>query len=275
MPKAVPTNKHEAKLRKAGHHLIAGVDEAGKGSWAGPLVTAAVILDETDIPKELFDSKMLTPQQRERAFVAIAKKALAWSVHVVQVSEIDKHGVHKANLAALQRAVEKLHISPDAVLVDAFKIAVANTPVINIIDGDALERTIGAASIMAKVTRDRLMSSEVNRAYPHFHFQVHKGYGTSLHAKLLAMHGPTPEHRMSFEPVKNASKEKSAKPRNKRTAKKVSAKRGRNPAPKARSSGATGARVAKKTTLFRTKPLKRSIKKKPARAKKRTARKRR
>ena len=252
MPKAAPTNTHEAKLRKAGHHLIAGVDEAGKGSWAGPLVTAAVILDEQDIPKELFDSKMLTPTQRERAFVAIAKKALAWSVHVVQVQEIDKHGVHKANLAALKRAVEKLHISPDAVLVDAFKIEVGNTPVVNIIDGDALERTIGAASIVAKVTRDRLMSSELTRAYPHFHFHVHKGYGTPLHAKLLAMHGPTPEHRMSFAPVKAAT----TKPKKKPTKKKGIAKK-----------------FTKRST--RTKPVKRSIKKKPVHTAKRTARKRR
>jgi ribonuclease HII len=210
MPKAAPTNQHEAKLRKAGHRLIAGVDEAGKGSWAGPLVTAAVILDETDIPAELYDSKMLTPKQRERAFVAIAKSALAWTAHVVPVTEIDKEGVHKANLAALKKAVEKLHVSPDAVLVDAFKIDLGATPVVNIIDGDALERSISAASIVAKVVRDQLMSSELNRQYPKFHFHVHKGYGTPLHAKLLSMHGPTPEHRMSFAPVQAAVQEKSA-----------------------------------------------------------------
>jgi len=211
MPKAAPTNKHEAKLRKAGHRLIAGVDEAGKGSWAGPLVTAAVILDETDLPVGLFDSKALTPTQRERAFVVIAKKALAWSVQVVSVQDIDKHGVHKANLAGLKQAVEKLNVSPDAVLVDAFKIQVADAPVVNVIDGDALERTISAASILAKVTRDRLMSSEINREFPHFHFHVHKGYGTPLHQKLLTMHGPTAAHRMSFAPVKAAAHTKSKK----------------------------------------------------------------
>lgn len=279
MPKAAPTNLHEAKLRKAGHRLIAGVDEAGKGSWAGPLVTAAVILDEQDIPKELFDSKMLTPAQRERAFVAIAKKALAWSVHVVKVQDIDAHGVHRANLAALKRAVEKLHIAPDAVLVDAFKIDLGSTPVVNVIDGDALERTISAASIIAKVTRDQLMSSEFHRAYPHFHFHVHKGYGTPEHAKLLRKHGPTPEHRMSFEPVKNASAKKSSTRRGKRTTKKVLSKQGRNPAPKARSIGTTGARVAIKKRAIRTKRAKRSIKKTAVRTKarmqKRTARKRR
>lgn len=264
MPKAAPTNKHEAKLRKAGHRLIAGVDEAGKGSWAGPLVTAAVILDETDIPKELFDSKMLNPTQRERAFVAIAKKALAWSVHVVRVNEIDKHGVHKANLAALKRAVEKLHISPDAVLVDAFKIDLGTTPVVNVIDGDALERMISAASIVAKVTRDQLMSSEVHRAYPDFQFHIHKGYGTPQHAKLLAKHGPTPEHRMSFAPVKAAA----AKPLTRKKNVKSVTKRKR--------------KILKKKTSAkpkRTKVAKRSIKKtalrKRPRAPKRKARKRR
>ncbi|MDP2789782.1 MAG: ribonuclease HII [bacterium] len=248
MPRALPTNHYEAKLRKSGHRLIAGVDEAGKGSWAGPLVTAAVILDETDIPAELYDSKMLTPAQRERAFVCITKKALAWTAHVVPVAEIDKHGVHKANLAALKRAVEKLHISPDAVLVDAFKIDLGVTPVVNIIDGDALERSISAASIIAKVVRDQIMSSEMNRLYPKFHFHVHKGYGTPLHQKLLRLHGPTPEHRTSFQPVKDALAKKSL----------------------------TKKRTAAKS---RTKTIKKSIKKKVARtpklAIKRTARKRR
>lgn len=247
MPKAAPTNAHEKKLRKAGHRLIAGVDEAGKGSWAGPLVTAAVILDESDIPKELFDSKMLTPAQRERTFVAIGKKAIAWSVHVVTVAEIDKHGVHKANLAALKRAVEKLHISPDAVLVDAFKIYLGNTPVVNIIDGDARERTIGAASIIAKVTRDRLLSSELNRAYPHFHFHVHKGYGTPLHQKLLSMHGPTPEHRMSFAPVKVAANKPKKKPTLRRKAKPIKKKS----APKATRTKLLKRSITKRTTRNR------------------------
>lgn len=260
MAKTAPTNAHEAKLRKAGHRRIAGVDEAGKGSWAGPLVTAAVILDETDIPKELFDSKMLTPAQRERAFVTIAKKALAWSVHVVPVKEIDKHGVHKANLAALKRAVEKLHISPDAVLVDAFKIDLGKIPMVNIINGDAIERSIGAASIMAKVTRDRLMSSEISRAFPHFQFHVHKGYGTTLHQKLLSKHGPTLEHRMSFAPVKDAATKPKKKSRPTRKATSVKKK--------------VATRKSVKRTI-RTKPLKRSIKKRPTRTPKRTARKRR
>lgn len=253
MPKVAPTNRHEANLRKAGHRLIAGVDEAGKGSWAGPLVTAAVILDETDMPADLYDSKMLTPQQRERAFVAITKKSLAWTAHVVPVAEIDKHGVHKANLAALKRAVEKLHISPDAVLVDAFKIDLGATPVVNIIDGDVLERSIGAASIIAKVVRDQIMSSELNRLYPEFHFHVHKGYGTPLHAKLLAMHGPTPEHRMSFSPVQAASQ----KVANKTVTKKV-------------------VRKAKpKKRVIQTKKTKKSIKKKAPRSKQKTKRTRR
>lgn len=269
MSKVAPTNHHERKLRAAGHRLIAGVDEAGKGSWAGPLVTAAVILDETDIPVELYDSKMLTPVQRERAFVAIAKKALAWTAHVVPVTEIDKHGVHKANLAALKRAVEKLHVTPDAVLVDAFKIDLGTTPVVNIIDGDALERSISAASIIAKVVRDQIMSSELHRMYPQFHFHVHKGYGTPLHAKLLAMHGPTLAHRMSFAPVQAAAQKASKKfiRRKKKPTAVRTAKRTRR----------VSARIATskpKKHSFQTKRAKKSIKKKGSRSKRRVARKR-
>ena len=270
MPKASPTNHHETKLRKAGHRLIAGVDEAGKGSWAGPLVTAAVILDETNIPAELYDSKMLSPKQRERAFVAIAKSALAWTAHVVPVTEIDRDGVHKANLAALKRAVEKLHVTPDAVLVDAFKIDLGTTPVINIIDGDALERSISAASIVAKVVRDQIMSSELNRLYPHFHFHVHKGYGTPLHAKLLAMHGPTLAHRMSFAPVQAAAQKASKKFINKK--KKPTALRKAKPARRAPSRIATS--KAKKRVI-QTKRLKKSIKKRAPRSKQKTKRARR
>jgi ribonuclease HII len=270
MPKAPPTNHHEAKLRKAGHRLIAGVDEAGKGSWAGPLVTAAVILDETDIPVELYDSKMLTPMQRERAFVTIARKALAWTAHVVPVTEIDREGVHKANLAALKRAVEKLHVSPDAVLVDAFKIDLGATPVVNIIDGDALERSISAASIVAKVVRDQIMSSELHRQYPHFHFHVHKGYGTPLHAKLLAMHGPTLAHRMSFAPVQAAA-QKSSKDF---IRKKMQPTAFRKSKPVRQKPARIATRAPKKRAA-QTKRLKKSIKKKATRAKQKPKRARR
>ncbi len=270
MPKVPPTNKNEAKLRKAGHRLIAGVDEAGKGSWAGPLVTAAVILDETDIPVELYDSKLLTPMQRERAFVAITKKALAWTAHVVPVTEIDREGVHKANLAALKRAVEKLHISPDAVLVDAFKIDLGTTPVVNVIDGDALERSISAASIVAKVVRDQIMNSELSRQYPHFHFHVHKGYGTPLHAKLLAMHGPTLAHRMSFAPVQAAAQKASKKFINK---KRKSTSISKAKPARRRSSRIVIAKPNKR--MSQTKARKKSIKKKASRAKQKSKRTRR
>lgn len=270
MSKAPPTNHHEAKLRKAGHRLIAGVDEAGKGSWAGPLVTAAVILDETDIPTELYDSKVMTPKQRERAFVAITKRALAWTAHVVPVTEIDKDGVHKANLAALKKVVEKLHVSPDAVLVDAFKIDLGATPVVNIIDGDALERSISAASIIAKVVRDQIVSSELNRQYPHFHFHVHKGYGTPLHAKLLAMHGPTLAHRMSFAPVQAAAQKASKKLLGQR--KKPTKFQKAKPMRHVSSRIATG---KVKQRVAQTKRAKKSIKKKAPRPKQKTKRARR
>lgn len=205
MPKkAAPTNHHEHRLRKAGHKHIAGVDEAGKGSWAGPLVAAAVILDTENVPENIFDSKMLSPQQREKAFVGIAKKSIAWAVSVVPAKVIDRIGIQKANYFALQQAARKLLVEPDAVLVDAYHIDLGNTPTVSIISGDAKERNIGAASIVAKVVRDRLMSSEIHRAHPQYHFHVHKGYGTALHQKLLDMYGPSPEHRFSFAPVKQA-----------------------------------------------------------------------
>jgi ribonuclease HII len=197
-----PTNEHEHRLRKAGHRHIAGVDEVGKGSWAGPLVAAAVILDTNDVPAGVTDSKLLSPKQREELFVAITKKAIAWAVHIVPAAVIDKEGITEANRQALERATAKLYIKPDALLVDAFPLTFTNIPVVSIIDGDALERTIGAASIVAKVVRDRIMSSELHRLYPLFQFHIHKGYGTALHQQLLTLHGPTPEHRKSFAPVK-------------------------------------------------------------------------
>ena len=205
MPKkAVPTNHHEHRLQKAGHKHIAGVDEAGKGSWAGPLVAAAVILDSENVPEDIFDSKMLSPQQREKVFVGITKKSIAWSVSVIPAKMIDKLGIKKANYFALQQATKKLRVEPDAVLVDAYHIDLGNTPTVSIISGDAKERNIGAASIVAKVVRDRLMSSEIHHAHPQYQFHVHKGYGTPLHQKLLDMYGPSPEHRFSFAPVKQA-----------------------------------------------------------------------
>lgn len=213
MPKKKPLNHHEKKLRKAGHRLIAGVDEAGKGSWAGPLVAAAVILDEKNIPENIFDSKMLSAKQREKAFVQITKKSVSWSVHLVPARKIDELGIQKSNLEALSAAVKKLHVKPQAVLVDAFKITYGNRPVVNIIKGDALERLIGAASIIAKVVRDRLMSSEIHHAHPKYEFATHKGYGTSLHRRLLLKHGPSLEHRKSFSPIKDLLEKKSAKPK--------------------------------------------------------------
>ncbi|RJO59217.1 ribonuclease HII [Candidatus Parcubacteria bacterium] len=208
MRKKPPLNKHEKKLRKAGHQLIAGVDEAGKGSWAGPLVAAAVILDHQNLPKNIFDSKMLKSHQREKAFVEITKKSISWSAHLVPAKKIDEQGIQKANLEALTMAVKKLHIQPQAILVDAFKIFYGRKPVVNIINGDALERSIGAASIIAKVIRDRLMSSEIHHAHPQYKFDTHKGYGTSLHKRLLLKHGSSPEHRHSFSPMKDMLKKK-------------------------------------------------------------------
>lgn len=202
MAKTKPNDREEKNLRKLGHIHVAGVDEAGKGAWAGPLVAAAVILPSSFVAKNINDSKVLTPAQREKLFVHITRNAVAWAVAVVPPQYIDQHGISKANKKAILNAVQKLSVRPHAVLVDAVKISYGKRPVKAIIDGDAKVLTIAAASIIAKVARDTLMTGE-HRLHPKYDFHVHKGYGTSRHSALLQRHGPSPIHRRSFRPIKN------------------------------------------------------------------------
>ncbi|MBI3573380.1 MAG: ribonuclease HII, partial [Candidatus Kerfeldbacteria bacterium] len=192
----------ETALRNKGRQHIAGVDEAGKGSWAGPIVAGAVILPPDFKPSIINDSKKLTPKQREKMFVHIARNAVAWAVAVIPAETIDRIGIKKANIMALEQAVKKLHIAPHAVLVDAVKIKVGRKPVKAIIDGDAIVLTIAAASIVAKVVRDTLMDGE-HRLYPQYDFRRHKGYGTAKHAQLLKRYGLSPIHRRSFKPMRD------------------------------------------------------------------------
>lgn len=198
--KARPHRREELKLRADGHRHIAGVDEAGRGCWAGPIVAGAVILSEDFEPQLVNDSKALTPKQREKMFVHITRHAIAWSVGVVSSQEIDRVGIQKANIQAMHDALQKLRVYPDAVLVDAMPIRFGRRPVKAIIDGDAKVLSIAAASIVAKVVRDALMDGE-HRLYPLYGFNVHKGYGTPQHAAALKKHGPTDIHRRSFTPV--------------------------------------------------------------------------
>lgn len=184
---------------------VAGVDEAGKGAWAGPIVAAAVILPPDFDAKIVNDSKVLSPKQREKMFVHIVHHAVSWAVAVVPAEFIDKRGIKEANMKVLEQAVKKLHVHPHAVLVDAVKITHGRRPVKAIIDGDAKVLCIAAASILAKVARDALMQGE-HRLYPHYGFPKHKGYGTDVHLKAIHKHGVSPIHRTSFQPMKTMIK---------------------------------------------------------------------
>lgn len=214
MPKSKPHRREEQRFTHLGHKRIAGVDEAGRGAWAGPLVAGAVILDKKFPIKQVNDSKKLTKKQRERMFVHITKHAVSWSVAIIPPEEIDKIGLQPANRLAMERAVEKLHVRPQAVLSDAFPIKLGRTPTKAVIKGDAKVLSIAAASIVAKVVRDALMES-THKHFPHHGFNMHKGYGTKQHARALRLHGITPLHRRSFAPVAAVLK-KQSRPRRKR-----------------------------------------------------------
>lgn len=186
-------------------YLIAGIDEAGRGPLAGPVIAAAVILDPLRPIQGLADSKKLTEKQRERLFQEIRHYALAWSVGGASVAEIDDINILQASLLAMQRAMAKIKILPQLALVDGDRCPVFPCMAKAIIGGDATEPSISAASIVAKVFRDRLMRI-LDKRYPNYGFAKHKGYGTALHLQALRLHGPCRIHRQSFAPIKNPSK---------------------------------------------------------------------
>ncbi len=196
---ALPTATRERRLRRQGFRRIAGADEAGRGAWAGPLVAAAVILPETFRGAGLRDSKLLTARQRDTHYARICREALAWSVYVAPADAIDRNGIQRTNIHAIELAVAKLPIRPDYLLVDAWHLTI-DLPHEGIIRGDRTVLSIAAASVIAKVTRDRLMQ-ELHSFYPLYEFAEHKGYGTFRHRRLLARHGPSPIHRRSFRPM--------------------------------------------------------------------------
>lgn len=181
--------------------LVAGVDEAGRGPLAGPVVAAAVILDPKYPIAGLADSKKLSENQREILFQEIRHRALAWSVAQARVSEIDAINILQATLLAMQRAVNTLAISPQIALVDGNKCPIFTSCVGRaVIRGDETEPAISAASIVAKVLRDRLMKM-LDKKYPQYGFAQHKGYGTAQHLDALRKYGPSRIHRVSFAPV--------------------------------------------------------------------------
>ena len=184
--------------------LIAGVDEAGRGPLVGSVVAAAVILDPNNPIEGLNDSKKLTEKKREKLFLEIKEKALAWAIAEATHQEIDEINILQASLLAMRRAVEALHMTPEHVLVDGNKVPQGLSMSCDaVVGGDALHAEISAASILAKVTRDHQMV-ELDQQFPKFGFAKHKGYPTKAHFEAIATHGVIDQHRRSYAPVKKA-----------------------------------------------------------------------
>jgi len=197
---------YERALRRAGMERIAGVDEAGRGACAGPLVAGAAILPEGrrgQVPG-LADSKLLTARARERCYDEVVDRAVAWSVVVVPPEECDRLGMHVANLEALRRAVALLDVRPDYVLTDGFPVDGFEVPGLAVWKGDRVAACIAAASVLAKVTRDRIMR-DLHDDYPVYDFETHKGYITATHTAALEEHGPSPVHRQRFVNVRRVA----------------------------------------------------------------------
>lgn len=202
----IPTLSEERALLEAGYHLIAGVDEAGRGTWAGPVAAAAVVLPVRSADKlaaldGVCDSKVLPPRRREELERRIAETALAVGFGLASASEIDAFGILPATRLAMRRAIANLSITADFLLVDAVRLPEEIVNQKSIVRGDALCFSVAAASIVAKVRRDRLMA-ELDGLYPGYGFARHKGYGTAQHWAALRALGPCPIHRRTFAPVR-------------------------------------------------------------------------
>jgi len=201
----------EKELRRRGYKLVAGVDEVGRGCLAGHVVAAAVILPEDCVLPGLDDSKKIDAACRERLDAYVRGCAIAVGVGVVEAREIDSRDILRASLSAMRIAVEALRPEPDAVLIDAVAIPGLRRPQLPVVHGDALCSAIAAASIVAKVYRDRLLE-ELARTYPAYGFEHHKGYGTPEHWEALRAAGPCPEHRLTFHGVVLGLEDASALP---------------------------------------------------------------
>jgi len=201
---------YERALARVGLSPVAGVDEAGRGACAGPLVSAAAVLPEgrRGIVPGLADSKLLTARQREACHREVMARALAWSVVVIPAQECDQLGMHVANVEALRRAIAKLAVRPSYVLTDGFCVDGLGAPGLAVWKGDRVSAAIAAASVIAKVTRDALMV-DLHARFPEYGFDVHKGYCTRTHDDALAEHGPCAEHRWRFVNVREAESARS------------------------------------------------------------------
>lgn len=188
----------DAALRQEGFSLLCGVDEAGRGPLAGPVCAAAVILNPEAIPEGLSDSKKLSEKKREQLFDAICEQAVSFGIAFASVEEIERDNILQATFTAMRRAVEQLTVTPQLILIDGDKVPGGlSAEARSLVKGDLLSATVGAASILAKVTRDRYMC-RMHELYPQYEFPRHKGYGTKLHYERLAEHGLSPIHRRSF-----------------------------------------------------------------------------
>ncbi len=188
---------YEKEEQAKGNFLIAGVDEVGRGPLAGPVCVAAVIMPLDDLIEGIDDSKKLSEKKREMLFEQIKEKAIAYHIEMVDEQTIDKINILEATKLAMKKAIEGLSLKPDIVLVDAISKLDVEVPIRGIVKGDALSYSIGCASILAKVTRDRLMC-ELSKEYPEYGFEKHKGYGTKQHIDALKEYGPCIYHRLSF-----------------------------------------------------------------------------
>jgi ribonuclease HII len=196
----------ERALQRRGFAVVAGADEAGRGACAGPLVVAAAVLPANrrgEVP-ELADSKLLTPAARERVYAEVMARAVAYSVVVIPAEEVDVRGLHVCNLAGMRRALAALTPHPDYVLTDGFRVDGLGAPGLAVWKGDRVAACIAAASVVAKVTRDRIMV-ELDQEFPGYGFAEHKGYATDEHSAALNRHGPCPQHRFSYVNVAAAA----------------------------------------------------------------------
>ncbi|GGQ37345.1 ribonuclease HII [Actinomadura coerulea] len=195
---------YERALAHAGFSPVAGVDEAGRGACAGPMVVGAVILQGGRGKIDgLTDSKLLTPARRERLYAEITERAYAWSAIIIPCHDIDRLGLHRCNITGMRRALAALDKRPAYVISDGFAVPGLDVPGLPMIKGDQVAACVAAASIIAKVTRDRIMV-DLHERYPEYGFDVHKGYVTRAHGRALELHGPCPEHRFSYVNVGRA-----------------------------------------------------------------------
>jgi len=190
----------ERKARESGFFRIAGLDEAGRGPLAGPVAAAAVILPDGLLIPGLTDSKQISEKERDRLFEVIREKAVCFGVGIADERTIEEMNILQATIIAMERALQKLAPSPDYLLIDALTLPCVSLPQNGIIKGDCRSHSIAAASVLAKVTRDRLML-ELHEQYPQYNFKRHKGYGTREHLELLRKYGPCDVHRRTFNPV--------------------------------------------------------------------------